>query len=227
MTMGLFDRINTAKTQSNGDYFPPIDAKYVLQIAMAKVVSPRKKPDAICVELDVIECDQPAFVGKRFSFYQGSDGEYFDAEIRTFMLRLMGFGAVTPEGEEWANRNSQAMWEQAIDPIRQPLQGMRIRCATFPKVTKQNQKTITICNWEPWYNSHQEALAAMRIAGTQPRLDVVATGSHQPPPPVGPMYAAPPPPPPPLPMSAPAWERSPDGYYIRQSPAHPWVLAPR
>lgn len=219
--------MNTAKTQSNGDYFPPIDAKYVCQVAMTKLVTPRKKPPAIVVELDVIECDQPAFVGKRFSFYQGSDGEYFDSECRTFMLRLMGFGAVSPEGEAWANANSARYWEDAVDPIKQPLQGMRIRLTTFPKVTKQNQKTITICNWEPWYDSHAEALSAMRIAGAQPRLDAVATGSHAPAPPIGPMHAAPPPPPPPVPTAGFTWERSPDGFYMRQSPAHPWVLAPR
>lgn len=210
--MGIFDAMKAAKTRDQGDYFPADDANYVVEVAIVKwkdaaKVGGAKKPAALIVEFDVLECPQhPERVGKRFSEYYAEDSLYFEADGRTLAIRLMGFVGVT--GEAWADQNVGQFWEEAIDPIKQPLQGLKLRVATWPKETKEKKNIITGKKFEPWYASHEDALAAMKANANKARLPAV------------PAPGAPPPPPPPPVAAHPqaGWTRDPSGA---------WALNPR
>lgn len=148
-------RIKDAQVYGRGNYLKP--GNYKLRLLKMFTITTRKKKDALIVDFEVLESDNPDIKegGTRNWFQDLSDEDIAFPAIKDMMLRLFGFEDGDDGIEEFEDQLDDLMevcaddkWKNEEDE-EHPLHGKTIAVECFMKETRSG-KDFTVHNWSVW-----------------------------------------------------------------------------
>lgn len=175
----FWDQTGDADGSSAGNYFPPVDAEYDVEIGAVKHKTGHEGQSVI-VELRVIGSNNPEIpvgTSKSTAWNLTKHKEMALNNVKSFVCGIYGIseGDKSPETKARVNLISKRMVE-----ADNPLMSAKVHLTTWNKPTKKNAP-FTACKWAPY--TAEPGYAAPMPSGSAAPFVPVSSANIPPPPP--------------------------------------------
>lgn len=147
--MAFWDQTGDADGSTSGNYFPPIEAEYDIEIDAVKHKGAGYKGESVIVEMRAISSNVeqvPAGSSRSAAWNISKQPVLALNNIKSFVCGIYGLvdSAKDPDTKQKVNHVSKRMVE-----MDNPLRGVRVHLSTFGKKTAKGTD-FTVMDWSPY-----------------------------------------------------------------------------